>query len=89
MTEYTKSPAAVLDYTVDWTDFLEEAETISTHSFIAETGVTLGTPALTGARHLVFVSGGTLGRTYRVTSRIITSEGRTQEQSFLLRITET
>lgn len=89
MTEHEQSEAAVLDYTVDWTDFLQPAETISTHAFIAETGVTLGTPALTGATHVVFVSGGVGGRAYRITSRITTNQGRTQEQSFLLRITET
>ena len=92
MTEYTKSEAAVLDYTVDWTEFLQEAETITEHSFLktgAETELVLGTPSLTGAQHTVFASGGVGGRVYRVTSRIVTDLGRTQEQSFLLRITET
>ena len=86
MTEYIKSPAAVLDYTVNWTDFLQVGETITAHSFVAETGVTLGTPSLTGANHVVFISGGTLHSTYRITSRITTSALRTQEQSFRLRI---
>jgi hypothetical protein len=89
MTEYTKSEAAVLDYTIDWTDFLQDDELITEHEFLSEEGVTLGEPDLTGANHTVFVSGGDGGRTYRVTSRITTDQGRTQEQSFLLRITET
>lgn len=81
-----KSPDASLDYTVDWSAWLENGETIATSSWSAETGVVLGAATHGTATAQTYVSGGTLGMDYRMTNTITTSAGRIDSRSFKLRI---
>ncbi len=89
---YAKDPDAVLDYTVDWTDRLEAGETI-TAAFWEVAPAEAGGLAITlesgsGAQRAATVSGGAPGHVYRLTNRVSTSLGRTEDQSFLIRIIE-
>lgn len=82
-----KDPDEVIDYQFDWSDRLEDAETISSSAFsLAEGDVTLGANDTAGAVTTIWLSGGTLGTVSIVTNRIITSEGRTYDESAKLRI---
>lgn len=87
MTTLAKDPDAVLDYTVDWTAFLTSVtDTILTSEFVIDENadITLTGETLDGNQHTVFIAGGTANTRYRITSRITTAGGRTQDQSFLL-----
>lgn len=89
MTIHEKDPDALLDYTVSWVDWLAEGETISTVEAFAEEGLTLATPAAeSGGVVTVWLSGGTVGRTYRVTVRVATSAGRVDDRSFGVTVRE-
>ena len=81
-----KSPEANLDYTIDWTAWLDAGETISTSSWSAETGVTLVANTHGTATTQTFIAGGTVGMDYRVTNTITTSAARTDSRSFVLRL---
>ncbi len=91
MKTLAKDPDAVLDYTIDWTPFLTSVDdTIATSEFITDedTSLTLSNEALNGNLHTVFIAGGAANTRHRVTSRITTAGGRTQDQSFFLVIAE-
>lgn len=80
---FIKDPAAVLDYTIDWTDWLE-ADTISSSSWTVPTGLTKASEGSTTKKATVWLSGGTQARFYTVTNRVVTAGGRTDERSIVI-----
>lgn len=88
---FIKDPDEVLDYKFDWdTNYLEDGETISTSTVTAETGITKDSDSITDTDRTVTVwlSGGTVGNEYTVSSRIVTSLSRTAERSIEIKIVE-
>jgi hypothetical protein len=81
MSSYTKDPDAVLDYSVDWSSWLDDAETVASHVVIASTGITVDSDNEAAGVVTVWLSGGTVGERYTVTTRITTSAGRTDDRS--------
>lgn len=84
-----KDPAAVLDHGMDWSDELDDGETISAQSVVpAPAGLTIA--AVNAANGIVSwrVSGGSVGQEYIVTCRITTSSGRVLELSVRYRVGE-
>jgi hypothetical protein len=80
---FEQAPQAVLDYTIDWTAWLN-GDTIS-NSIWAYPGLTLaplGTTVQSGAIATVWLTGGTPGTTYKVRNQIITVNGRTERETF-------
>lgn len=78
--QYLKDPNAVLDYVLDWTDFLQ-GDTISTSTWTVPSGITKTTDSKTATTTTVWLSSGTAGQVYTVTNRIVTTGGRQQDQS--------
>lgn len=79
-----KDPAAKLDFTVDWTLWLQATETISTSTWTAPTGITkMSAPAesIVGGKTTVWLQGGTVGVRYDVVNHIVTSQGREDERT--------
>lgn len=75
--EWTKDPAARLDWTAPWATWLADGETIDTSTWAVDAGdVVLDTPTFDGTTATVWVSGGTPGTTARFSNRIVTSAGR-------------
>lgn len=87
-TRYTKDPDARLDYTVDWSSWLGASETISVATFIVPSGLTLESESSDTTSATVWLSGGTVGQLYVVTSRITTNEGRIDDRSILIVVEE-
>lgn len=92
---YSHDPDAVLDYPFNWAEWLEPInDTIVTATVEASTitddttpvDVSLVTNDATSVT--AWVSGGTLGNTYTLTCRIVTTDGRTEDQSATLVIQE-
>ena len=89
MSLYVKDPNAVLDYTIDWSDWLGENETISTHSVIADTGITVDSSSIVdNTSVMIWLRGGTVGQYYRVTCRIVTTAARTDDRSITIQVEE-
>lgn len=87
LTEFAKDPSAVLDYVWDWSAWLG-ADTISTHTVTAATGLTVTSATHTNTAVTVWLSGGSAGTNYRVTCRIVTVGGRTDERTSTVRVRE-
>lgn len=84
---FVKDPDAVKDYGIDWSQWLRFGESITASQWIIPDGLTSFDEAFSESGTLVWVSGGTAGRTYPLTNRITTSEGRTDDRTIFLRIT--
>lgn len=85
---FVKDPDAVLDYAFDWTDWLEDGETISSHTVTVETGLTKDSDSESSGVVTVWLSGGTADETYTVACKITTNGGRTDERSALFHCME-
>lgn len=87
-TSFSKDPAAVLDYAWDWTGWLADSETISSAAVTTPTGITKSTPeTINAGRVTAWFSGGTEGQSYDVACAIITSQGRVDERTIRIRVT--
>lgn len=84
---FVKDPNAVLDYYVDWTRWLN-GDTIATSVWAVTAGLTVANDTHTPTAATVWLSGGVMGETYRVTNRITTAGGRTEDRSFDVKIAE-
>jgi hypothetical protein len=90
-TKYTilKDPDAILDYTFDWSDWLEDiSDTMVDHQIIVDEGLTCDSSSTVGNSVVAWLSGGQTGTTYRATCRIITAGGRTDDRSIFLKVKE-
>lgn len=88
---FDKDPNAVLDYTIDWSDWLATGESISTSMWtITPTGLTEDseTEDLTSAT--IWLSGGTAGTTYTLVNRIVTDNAtpRTEDRTIAIHVKE-
>ncbi len=104
MEPFIKDPQAVLDYSVDWSAWLAQGETIAASRWTATTGITIAAtpaPSFTPTTATVWLSGGAVGggeevgiargvaqRAYRITNTITTSAGRTDERSIFVAVAE-
>ena len=82
----SKDPSSILDYGVDWVDWLG-SDTISTSSWgVTPAGLTAVSSNRVGAVTTVWLSGGTVGTTYSATNTIVTAAGRTDQRTLLVSI---
>jgi len=86
MADFTKDPNAVLDYSFDWSDWLTGGETIATSTWLNPDSLTINTTANTTTTTVVWVTGGTAGKTYRLTNRIVTNSSPTRTDDRTLSI---
>ena len=84
----TQDPEAVLDHSWDWSAWLADAETISSYVVTVPAGMTLASHSEASGVVTAWVSGGTVGTTYRLECKIVTSAGRTDERSIKIRVDE-
>lgn len=87
---YQHDPNATLDYAVDWAPWLQAGETISNSTWTVPTGLTQATPAPShsNGKAVIWITGGTVGESYRLTNHITTSAGRQDERSLMLEVTQ-
>jgi hypothetical protein len=91
--KYVQSPAATLDYLINWAPYLtsppaQPGDTITTSSWLADTGITITDLGHTDTTTSVRVTAGTLGGTYNAVNTITTSGGRTDERTLTFMIRE-
>jgi hypothetical protein len=79
--EFVKDPQAVLDYGWDWSSWLADGETITSHTVTVPSGLTLDSDNESGGTVTAWLSGGTDNTEYRVVCQIVTSQGRTDERT--------
>lgn len=97
MSVYFKDPDDVLDYKFDYaaatngsgsSDWLASGDTISTHSIIADSGITVDSSSITDTNTsvTVWLSGGTEDTDYGVTCRIETTGGRIFDKTIRIKV---
>lgn len=79
MTWVRKDPDARLDYAFVWD--LQDGETITSSTWTPDAGLTVDGQAIDGARVSAFVSGGAVGDRLKVVNRVVTSLGRSDDQT--------
>ena len=89
-----KDSEAELTYSLDWSDWLTNGETISSSTFTVETiaddgdALTKTAQSSSDTVSTVKLSGGTVGNIYKVYNTIVTSGGLTERRYFRIRIDE-
>jgi len=93
--KFVKDPNALLDYKIDWNDWLGDDQIVSAIAFTdalasAQTsGLRIATTTVSAsAAVVVWLSAGVLDTEYTITSRIWTSAGRRNDESFTVVIEE-
>ena len=84
-----KDPRATLDYSVDWTEWLA-GDTITSSQWSVSGGSEL---SITNSSHTasiatVWLTGGTAGKSYRVSNVITTAVGRTDARTLVINVEE-
>lgn len=87
VTDWLKDPDATLDWRWDWTDWLEDGESIIASVMTVSAGLVKDSDSYSPTSTTVWVSGGSPGTPYTVANRITTSAGRIDERSITIRVT--
>lgn len=95
MKTFEIDPDDELDYTFDYTQpvgaqpaFLGAGETITSHQLIAETGITVYNDSESAGVVTYWVKDGVAGKFPKVTSRIVTNQGRTKDWTVKFKVTD-
>jgi len=84
-----KDPRAMLDYTVDWTQWLSgDTITSSQWSVSGEEELSIMSTSHTSSVATVWLKGGASGKLYRVTNVITTAAGRTDARTLTIYVEE-
>lgn len=84
---FFQDPAAILDYRVDWTDWLDgDVITSGTFSATPTAPVVIASQSTGTAIGTVWISNGIVGTTYEINHHISTLGGRTDERTFSIAI---
>lgn len=84
---FVKDPDAVLDYKWDWTAWLG-SDTIISKNATVPAGITKDSDTNDTTSVTVWLSGGTADADYKVSCRITTAGGRTDERTITIRVKE-
>ncbi len=95
MSIFPKDPASIVDFSINWADWLVEGEAIAAAAWNVEPdapgspeALQLTSETTAGDVTSIFVGGGRAGDRYRLTCTIETDAGRTADRSLTLRIME-
>lgn len=83
-----KDPYAVLDYSLDWTNWMPSGDTISAISITADAGITIDSSTNTDYIATAYISGGTAGTTYNIEYNITTTNGLKDSRNFRIKVVE-
>tara|TARA_R110000868_G_scaffold203169_1_gene450991 strand:+ start:130 stop:417 length:288 start_codon:yes stop_codon:yes gene_type:complete len=85
---YTKDPIAYLDFSIDWSLWLDTDETITVSTWaVTPNGVddmVLDSDITDGTINTVWVAEGIAGKDYTVTNTITTDQSRIDERSIII-----
>lgn len=84
--KYLKDPDAVLDYRVDWSQWLNPNDSIvaSTFTVVTTGSLVVDDTYFDDQTATVWLSGGDAGERYVVTNHIATSDGREDDRSITI-----
>lgn len=81
--QFTKQPIEVLDYDVDYSNWLSTGDSIqSATASISPPGLTLSNVQVNGSIAKIWLSGGANDTLYKVTVNLTTTGGRISQEEF-------
>jgi hypothetical protein len=91
---FVKDPQEVLDYTIDWSQWLVSGDYITAVTATAPTGIVITSPSaasiigsgVNATATKVWVSGGTAGTSYDIALRVTTNGTRQGERSITIQV---
>lgn len=83
-----KQPGDNLDYDIDFEDWLVDGDALLSAAAASDEGISVGDVEVIPPRVKVWLSGGAVGSTYKITVTAITTLGRVKEVTFNLRVAE-
>ncbi len=86
MSTFVKDPEAVLDYGFDWSDWLADGEVISASTWTIPTGLTKVSDSFDDNETVAWLSGGTVEEVYTIVNHIVTSDGREDDRSHVIKM---
>jgi len=84
--EYKGPSPSVLDFAQDWSSWLATGDSVSISIWTVETGITVDSEALAANIATAVISGGTLGKAYKVSNTITTANGLNTSRVWFLKI---
>ena len=87
---FDKDPDAILDYYIDWSDWLTGSEVLASSTWTVPTGIVKDSDGNSDTVTQIWLSGGTVGRVYRVINHIKTNSSpvREDDRTLTIRISE-
>lgn len=87
--KFTKQPAEVLDYDVNFTDwFSNRTDAPASFTVTADSGITVVSSSILGNIVKVVLGGGTTGTKYKVTVLLTTTTALVKEADFVVAVKE-
>src|ERR1044072_6408248 len=80
-----KIPDEVADWSLDWSDELDDGDVITASTWDVPTGITKTSESFADASTTIWLSGGTAGESYMFTNHVETQGGRHFDQEVVLR----
>jgi len=80
-----KDPNSILDFGFDWTDWLN-GDILNGSIWIVPEGLTKVSDNYTNILGIIWLSGGTIGKVYKVINRITTIGGRTEDRTLVIKM---
>ena len=87
MSTFTKDPDATLDFKIDWSAWLG-SDTISTSAWVVPAGIDQDSAGNDTTTATIWLSGGTVGRSYSIVNRITTAAGRINDRTIVIKVRE-
>jgi hypothetical protein len=84
-TTFLKDPDSTLDYTLDWTAWLD-GDTITSSTWTVPAGLVQESATYTTTTATIWLSGGIAGNDYVITNSIVTAAGRIEDRSIRIRV---
>lgn len=82
---FQKDPNAVLDYTIDWREWLGD-DTILTSTWTMPPGISNGGTINSPTTATIWLAAGTSGTPYSVYNTIVTAGGRTEKRTIKINV---
>lgn len=87
ITDWLKDPDAKLPWYFDWTEWLDDGETIIDSVMTVSAGLVKESDSYSATSATVWLSGGSPGTPYSVANKIETSMGKIDERTITIRVT--
>lgn len=79
-----KDPNELLDFEVDWAARIGSSDNIASVTWTIPTGLAKDDESVSGKVAIVWLSGGSEGVSYNVGCRVVTTGGRTYDETIVL-----